>query len=87
MLPRTDITHIPQLGTDKLAMHDCSSVGCCRFDDWTAYGKIGGLDDPSMGWARYAQVTGYTASLSLTLETTVVSWAQVELLCWGLVHQ
>ncbi len=28
----------------------------CRFDQWTAYGKVGGLDDQSMGWARYAQV-------------------------------
>ena len=28
----------------------------CRFDEWTAYGKVGGIDDPSMGWARYAQV-------------------------------
>ena len=28
----------------------------CRFDDPSAYGHISGLDDPSMGWARYAQV-------------------------------
>lgn len=28
----------------------------CRFDDSTAYGRISGIDDPSMGWARYAQV-------------------------------
>lgn len=27
------------------------------FDDPTAYGRISGLDDPSMGWARYAQGT------------------------------
>ncbi|KAL0037045.1 hypothetical protein WJX77_010367 [Trebouxia sp. C0004] len=27
------------------------------FDQWTAYGKVGGLDDQSMGWARYAQGT------------------------------
>ena len=27
------------------------------FDDATAYGFIDGLDDPSMGWARYAQAT------------------------------
>lgn len=25
------------------------------FDDHTAYGSIEGFDDPSMGWARYAQ--------------------------------
>jgi arabinosyltransferase len=27
------------------------------FDDATAYGQIEGFDDPSMGWARYAQFT------------------------------
>lgn len=27
------------------------------FDDRTAYGMIDGLDDASMGWARYAQST------------------------------
>ena len=27
------------------------------FDDATAYGFIDGLDDASMGWARYAQAT------------------------------
>ena len=27
------------------------------FDDPTAYGAISGLDDESMGWARYAQST------------------------------
>jgi arabinosyltransferase len=27
------------------------------FDDGTAYGFVDGLDDPSMGWARYAQST------------------------------
>jgi hypothetical protein len=27
------------------------------FDDATAYGQIDGIDDPSMGWARYAQST------------------------------
>lgn len=27
------------------------------FDDGTAYGLIDGIDDPSMGWARYAQST------------------------------
>jgi arabinosyltransferase len=27
------------------------------FDDGTAYGLVDGLDDPSMGWARYAQST------------------------------
>lgn len=27
------------------------------FDERTAYGTIEGFDDPSMGWARYAQVT------------------------------
>ena len=27
------------------------------FDDATAYGFIDGLDDPTMGWARYAQAT------------------------------
>ncbi|CAL8464975.1 g4510 [Coccomyxa elongata] len=27
------------------------------FDDATAYGNINGLDDPSMGWSRYAQGT------------------------------
>ena len=27
------------------------------FDDQTAYGFIDGFDDPSMGWARYAQST------------------------------
>ena len=26
------------------------------FDERTAYGFIDGFDDPSMGWARYAQV-------------------------------
>lgn len=26
------------------------------FDRPTAYGHIDGIDDPSMGWARYAQV-------------------------------
>lgn len=26
------------------------------FDDAGAYGFVDGLDDPSMGWARYAQV-------------------------------
>jgi len=25
------------------------------FDEHTAYGAIDGIDDPSMGWARYAQ--------------------------------
>lgn len=25
------------------------------FDERTAYGSIEGFDDPSMGWARYAQ--------------------------------
>lgn len=28
----------------------------CRFDDETSFGTLYGLDDPSMGWARYAQV-------------------------------
>ena len=28
------------------------------FDEATAYGYIDGFDDPSMGWARYAQVSG-----------------------------
>jgi hypothetical protein len=28
----------------------------CSFDDATAYGNINGIDDPSMGWSRYAQV-------------------------------
>ncbi|EIE20571.1 hypothetical protein COCSUDRAFT_37807 [Coccomyxa subellipsoidea C-169] len=27
------------------------------FDDATAYGNINGLDDPAMGWSRYAQGT------------------------------
>ncbi len=27
-----------------------------RFDPPTAYGNINGIDDPSMGWSRYAQV-------------------------------
>ncbi len=36
-----------------------------RFDEWTAYGKIGGLDDQSMGWARYAQVPYCTLLLRL----------------------
>ena len=26
------------------------------YDPPTAYGHIDGIDDPSMGWARYAQV-------------------------------
>lgn len=26
------------------------------FDKPTSYGHIDGIDDPSMGWARYAQV-------------------------------
>ena len=26
------------------------------YDKPTAYGHIDGIDDPSMGWARYAQV-------------------------------
>lgn len=26
------------------------------FDVATSYGHIDGIDDPSMGWARYAQV-------------------------------
>jgi hypothetical protein len=32
--------------------------GAClrlRYDSPSAYGHIEGLDDPSMGWARYAQ--------------------------------
>ena len=33
------------------------------FDERTAYGFIDGHDDPSMGWARYAQVRS-TASNS-----------------------
>ncbi len=26
------------------------------FDEHTAYGAIDGFDDPSMGWARFAQL-------------------------------
>ena len=47
----------------------CDSIHmstACRFDQWTAYGKVGGLDDPSMGWARYAQVTTALATFCLT---------------------
>ena len=29
----------------------------CRFDAPTAYGHGNGIDDPSMGWSRYAQVS------------------------------
>lgn len=34
------------------------------FDERTAYGYVDGLDDPSMGWSRYVQVSFRFASLS-----------------------
>ena len=38
-------------------------LATCSFDDSTAYGRISGLDDPSMGWARYAQASAYVQVL------------------------
>lgn len=35
----------------------CSAGMTDGFDDATAYGFVDGLDDASMGWARYAQAT------------------------------
>ncbi len=48
--------------TLALSSHSLLSLknAACRFDQWTAYGKVGGLDDQSMGWARYAQVRIFT---------------------------
>ena len=39
-------------------MNDMSDalLCCLSFDAGTAYGQTMPLDDPTMGWARYAQV-------------------------------
>jgi hypothetical protein len=34
------------------------------FDKPTSYGHIDGIDDPSMGWARYAQVGLYPTAMA-----------------------
>ena len=49
------------------------------YDPPTAYGHIDGIDDPSMGWARYAQVrsVGQEHSQSSSMQRIVA-----KMLCW-----
>eukprot|EP00958_Prasinococcus_capsulatus_P025435 scaffold4317_cov323-Prasinococcus_capsulatus_cf.AAC.3 len=57
--PRASSTATRTLRASPTAGRGSSFVlardGGPRFDAGTAYGKIEGIDDPKMGWSRYAQ--------------------------------
>lgn len=41
------------------------------YDEPTSYGHIDGVDDPSMGWARYAQVWELPVSVPVRVPVRV----------------